>query len=90
MIGFWLVPVIVMAIGFLPMPYGYYNLLRFVVSGSAIYFAHQSYVKSETGFTWIFAAVAILYNPFIPIYLYEKEIWTLVNLVTSILFFIKR
>jgi len=85
-----MLPVTVMAIGLLPMPYGYYNLVRFVVCGSAIFFAHNSFQKGESGFVWIFGALAVLYNPILPIHLYEKEIWTVVNLVTSICFFIKR
>ena len=36
--------VTVMAIGLLPMPYGYYNLVR-LVCGSAIFFAHNSFQK---------------------------------------------
>ena len=87
---FWLVPVLVMALGLLTMPYGYYNLVRFVVSGSALYFAYKSFVKNESGFVWIFAAMAILYNPIVPVYLYEKAIWTVVNIVSSAIFFVKR
>ena len=86
----WAIPVIVMAIGLMPMPYGYYNLVRFIVCGTAIYFAHSSFVKNENSFVWIFGALAILYNPILPIHLYEKEIWTVVNIITGIIFFVRR
>jgi len=39
---------------------------------------------------WIFGFLAILYNPIIPIHLYEKGIWIIVNIITSILFFTKK
>jgi len=87
---FWLIPVLAMALGFLPMPYGYYNLVRFVVSGSALYFAHRSFVKNKSGFVWVFVAMAILYNPIVPVYLYEKAIWTMVNILSSVIFFVQR
>ena len=79
-----------MAIGFLPMPYGYYNLSRLVVSGCAIYFAYQLFQKEEKTFVWVFGFLAVLYNPIIPVYLYEKEIWMVINIITGIVFFLKR
>ena len=87
---FWLSPVIIMAVGFLPMPYGYYNLSRLIVCGCSIYYAYQNYKKIDLTFAWIFGFVAILYNPVIPIHLYEKQIWIIVNLITGTLFFFKR
>jgi len=38
----------------------------------------------------VFGALAVLYNPIIPVHLYEKEIWMIVNLVTAAVFFFKR
>ena len=87
---FWIAPIVIMAIGFLPMPYGYYNLSRLVVSGCAIYFAYQLFQKEEKTFVWVFGFLAVLYNPIIPVYLYEKEIWMVINIITGIVFFLKR
>ena len=41
-------------------------------------------------FVWIFGLIAILYNPIIPVYLYKKEIWMVVNIITAGIFFIKK
>ena len=71
------------------MPYGYYNLLRLVVCGCLIYFAYQRYQKQDMTFVWIFGFLAILYNPIIPVHLYEKEIWMVVNIITAIIFVLK-
>ena len=86
---FWIAPIIIMAIGFLPMPYGYYNLSRLVVCGCSIYFAYQLYQRQDITFVWSFGFLAILYNPIIPVNLYEKQIWMIVNIVTALIFVFK-
>tara|TARA_B100000683_G_C12029807_1_gene365780 strand:+ start:236 stop:526 length:291 start_codon:yes stop_codon:yes gene_type:complete len=87
---FWIAPIAAMAIGALPMPYGYYTLSRLVVCGCSLYFAHRLYRENQTPFVWIFGFFAILYNPIIPVHLYQKEIWMVVNIFTAIVFFLKR
>ena len=87
---FWIAPIVVMAIGVLPMPYGYYSLSRLVVCGCAIYFAIASKSQNQDVFIWVFGALAVLYNPIIPVHLYEKEMWMIVNLFTALFFFVKR
>ena len=67
---FWIAPLVVMGIGLLPMPYGYYNLSRLVVC--AIYFAMQLNSQSDTTLVWVFGFFALLYNPIIPIHLGSK------------------
>ena len=86
---FWIAPIVIMAIGFLPMPYGFYNLSRIVVCGCSLYYAYQFFQNKDNTFVWIFGFFAVLYNPIIPVYLYEKEIWMVVNIITAIIFFIK-
>lgn len=87
---FWIAPIVMMAIGILPMPYGYYNLSRFVVCGCSVYFAIVCKNKDDDVFMWVFGGLAILYNPIVPIHLYEKEIWMVVNLITAAIFFTKK
>ncbi len=87
---FWITPMVVLAIGILPMPYGYYTLLRLVICGCSLYFAYHLYEKKDTAFVWVFGFIAVLYNPVIPVYLYEKEIWIVVNLISAFVFFVKR
>jgi hypothetical protein len=87
---FWIAPVVAMAIGILPMPYGYYTLSRLVVCGCSVYFAYRLYRKNQTSFVWVFGFLAVLYNPIIPVHLYQKEIWVVVNAITAIFFFLKK
>jgi len=84
---FWIAPLVVMGIGVLPMPYGYYNILRIVVCISAVFMAVRA-MKSEKGqlVPWLFGGLALLYNPVLPVHLNEKAIWMMVNAVTAVLF----
>ena len=84
---FWLAPIIVLVIGILPFPIGYYTLSRLVVFVSALYFVYNFYKKNNKTNIWIFGFIAALYNPIIPVYLYEKFIWIIVNIVTIFLFY---
>ena len=82
----WIAPLVVMGIGLLPMPYGYYFLSRLVVFVCAIYFAMQLNSQSDTTMVWVFGFFALLYNPIIPIHLGSKGLWIVVNLVTAVVF----
>ena len=84
---FWIAPIVVLAIGILPLPIGYYTLSRLVVCASASYFAYNFYKKNNQTNLWSFGFIAVLYNPIIPIYLYEKFIWIVINLITIFFFY---
>ena len=79
-----------MIIGILPMPYGYYTLSRFIVCACAAYYAYQCSKNDDRNFLLIFGFIAILYNPIIPVHLYEKWIWIIVNIFTGYFFYLKR
>jgi len=87
---FWISPLIVIAIGLLPMPYGYYNLLRLVVCGCSLFYAVQNYKDENTTLVWVFGFISILYNPVVPFHFYDKEIWTFINAITALIFIIKK
>ena len=87
---FWLAPTVILLIGILPLPIGYYTLSRMVVCGCALYFTHKFYKRKDSTNIWIFGFISVLYNPIIPIYLYEKFIWIIVNLITIFLFYKNR
>ena len=84
---FWLAPIVVLVIGIFPLPLGYYTLSRLVVCASGLYFALNYYKKKNQTNLWIFGFIAVLYNPIIPVYLYEKAIWIIVNIITIYLFY---
>ena len=87
---FWLAPVAVLVTGIFSMPYGYYALSRIIVCAGSAYFTYQFYKKKEVPKTWIFGFFAVLYNPFIPMYLYEKIMWSVLNIITIAMFWLNR
>jgi hypothetical protein len=80
-----LIVAVMMLVAVLPLPYGYYTFLRWVTCAVAVFIAVVSYLWGRYWATWLFGAVAILFNPFVPIYL-TKEIWQPINIVCALLF----
>jgi hypothetical protein len=68
-------------------PYSYYQVLRWVVTGTALFIAYIAYHLEKEVWIWIMAIVAILFNPITPIY-FSKETWASIDLITSITFLI--
>jgi len=93
-VGFTTIPAIIAAImlilTFLDWPSGYYTLLRIVVTGVSVYYAYYIYsvIKVVDLWFWAMVAIAILFNPIFPIYLYDKSIWWVIDVVTAILLII--
>ncbi len=81
----FLVPLIISAIVFcialLPMPYGFYTITRVIIFVISIYGA-VLLQERHTGLFWAMVGLAILYNPIVPIHLYEKILWTIANVMT--------
>jgi len=87
---FWIAPIVALVIGFLPMPFGYYMILRLIVSGCALYFVVKFYKQKDNFKPWIFGFLVVLYNPIIPMPLGSKVLWMIVNIPTIYYFFINR
>ena len=66
-------------------PYGYYQLLRFVVCGVGIYVAFTAYSWQKMWAVWLFGFIALLFNPLIPIYL-SRELWQPIDVICAVLF----
>jgi len=84
-----LIPCVIAALALLgalaPWPYGYYQLLRFVVCPVSAYVAYLAYNWHKLWATWLFGFIAILFNPLIPIHL-SRELWQPIDFVCAILF----
>jgi len=68
-------------------PYSYFQILRWVITGVAIYNAYTASKLDRTQWIFIMGAIAILFNPIFPIYL-QKGTWVILDLITSILMFV--
>lgn len=64
--------------------YGYFTLLRFVVCATTAYVAYQAFMAEVNPFWgWSLGAVAVLFNPFIPIYL-SRDVWVIIDFVVAL------
>ena len=72
----------------LPWPIEFYTLLRIVVCAAAAYSAYCFFDKKipQTGF--ILVLIAVIWNPLLPIYLYDKFIWILLDICAAIYMFL--
>lgn len=80
---------IILGIALLPLSGGFYTLVRIIVTISAIIAAVQNSNNGINIWCVIFGIIAILFNPLIPIYLYDKGIWIIIDIITIILFIIQ-
>lgn len=68
----------------LPMPYGYYSLLRLVscaVFGIAAYTVRRRHSRVVV---WVYGFCALLFNPIFKVYL-PKSIWVFLDLTAAII-----
>jgi len=65
-------------------PYGFYIVLRLVATIGAVYWAVRVYRETLRGWTWAFAAVALLMNPFVPIRMQRTQ-WQPIDLWLGLL-----
>jgi hypothetical protein len=67
----------------LDMPYGFYQLVRFVALIGFSILAYQSYENKNKNLTIIYIGLAILFQPLIKISL-GREIWNIVDVIVGI------
>lgn len=77
-----IIVIILLLIGLPDLPYGYYQVLRWIVTGVTGYLAYLAYENEKKIWVWIFGVIAILFNPIIPFYL-DKSTWVLIDVVVA-------
>lgn len=88
-IWIWFVPIIALVVAVLPLPYSFYMGLRWLVTIAAASLAWKEYElnrRRANSYTLIFGAIALLYNPILPVHLF-KLLWIALNLITAAAFF---
>ena len=76
---------VVVAIGLLPLPHGYYMLSRLFLCGVSLYFLTRPSGVRDTE-KWVLVGLVVLYNPLVPIELGSKLLWSLINIATVVWF----
>jgi hypothetical protein len=68
-------------------PYGYYMLLRVVVFAAGLLIAALIYQRMKQVTIWVglFAIMAIVFNPIIPVHL-TRGVWSILNLAAAGIF----
>jgi hypothetical protein len=66
-------------------PYGYYILLRWLVTGAALLGLWNAYELKKQTWVIIMALIAIFFNPIAPIHL-GKEVWVIIDFIVAGLF----
>lgn len=70
------------------MPMGYYTFLRIALTLGALTVLYSEVQKDVNLLGISFIAIAILFNPIFPVYLYQKSLWIAIDIVTAILFLV--
>ena len=66
-------------------PYSFYVLMRLVVCGSAAYLALGAYRDKSQSWMWIMGAVALLFNPLVPVHMSRHD-WQRLDVVGAFVF----
>ena len=64
------------------MPYSFYMLLRVLVCLTSLVVLAKARTAQLELWQWVFGVIAAFYNPFLPVRLGDKGLWTLLNFVT--------
>lgn len=66
-------------------PYGFYTILRIVVTGVGAWAAWSYFERKRTNIGLLFAAIAVLFNPVIKIS-FERSEWRVIDAIAAIAF----
>ena len=83
----WYIPIGMLVIAVLPLPYGYFMLLRLVVTAAAAYVAYENFSRDIASWGIVFVIIALLFNPFYVVH-FDKALWAVIDLIVAGLFFI--
>lgn len=68
------------------LPIGYYSFLRITITIGAI-ITILSQIKKDVNFLGItFIMISILFNPILPIYFYNKNVWIPIDITAAVIF----
>lgn len=67
----------------LKMPYGYYQMVRFLAWGGLGFLAYQSYKDKQETQMLMYGSLALLFQPFFKVAL-GRELWNVVDVVVAI------
>lgn len=80
-------PAVLLVVAVLPLPYGYFQFLRIVVTAAAAFVAFVEWERLGGWNTWVvgFVGLALLFNPVWPVHL-NKGAWRLIDPASASVF----
>lgn len=81
--GLKIVLVMLLFLCLLDMPYGYYQLVRFMAMISFGFLALKSYSRKDELFAFTYGALAILFQPIFKISL-GRDIWNIIDVIVGV------
>jgi hypothetical protein len=84
----FILPLVIAAILFISiaeLPYGFYQLMRFIVPILSAIYAYILYCDDEKFTMWMIPNIlaVIMWNPILPIY-FDKETWVIIDIIFGI------
>jgi len=70
-------------LGAMPLPYGYYTLMRLIACGIFAFASFVSYNRKNPTLPWVYGFLAVLFNPVFKIHL-PKEVWIVIDIGAGI------
>lgn len=82
---FLFVPAILLFVATADLPYGYYQILRLVVTLYALIFAATFYSREDkiSPKVLLLVGIGLLFNPIFPVFL-EKDVWVVIDLIVGL------
>ena len=65
-------------------PYGYFTVLRWVVTIAAAISAYVGFKAANVFAAWVFVAMAVLFNPIAPVFL-ERSTWQTMDMLAAVI-----
>lgn len=84
-----LICAVILLVGLAYLPIGYYTFLRIVITIGSIAIVVTEFENGLNFWVITFGLIAILFNPFLPIYLNDKATWLPIDIACAILFTVK-
>jgi len=75
--------------GVLPLPYGYYMVLRLIACSVFSWAAYILFMRNEELLPWVFVVLAIVFNPILIIH-FPKEIWGTIDFCSAVFLILNR
>jgi hypothetical protein len=77
---------VMLFIAYFKLPIGYYTILRIAVTIGAGFICYYEYQKGPGVTMILFGAIAVVFNPIIPVYLGGRSVWRPIDIASGLAF----